>query len=86
LGHQDPGLERASHLPTYLRSLKLGRLRIAEIELAAHDGPDQEQLDLLNFRSRQVPVRTMDYWRWKVVRYTIAGKSHPMTGVNFGEH
>ena len=48
-------------------------MSIIEIEIAAHDGPEQEELDLLNFEAERYPLGPKEYWRSKMVgKYTYA--------------
>jgi len=70
----------------YVRRLS-SDLSITEIEIAAHDGPEQEELDLLNFEAQRHPLGPKEYWRSKMVgRYRCGPDQHPMTENDFEEH
>jgi hypothetical protein len=61
-------------------------LSIIEIEIAAHDGPEQEELDLLNFEAERYPLGPKEYCQSKMVgKYTYGADSHPMTEMDFEE-
>jgi hypothetical protein len=73
-------------VPVYVRR-RSSDLSIAEIEIAAHDGPEQEELDLLNFEAERYPLGPKEHWRSKMVgKYTYGPDHHPMTEGDFEEH
>lgn len=62
-------------------------LSVAEIAIAAHDGPEQEELDLLNFEAERYPLGPKEYWRSKMVAKDFYGADrHPMTEDEFEEY
>jgi hypothetical protein len=62
-------------------------LSVAAIEIAAHDGPEQEELELLNLEAERYPLGPKEYWRSKMVgKYTYGPDGYPMTQEDFEEH
>jgi hypothetical protein len=59
-------------------------LSVVEVELAIHDGLEEEELEMLNMEAERYPLGPKEYWRSKMVgRYTIGADSHPMTDDDF---
>jgi len=59
-------------------------LSIVEVEVAMHDGPQQEELDVFNAEAERYPLGPKEYWRSKEVgRYWYGPDRHPMTNDEF---
>ncbi|HSH58719.1 MAG TPA: hypothetical protein VK988_03565 [Acidimicrobiales bacterium] len=70
-------------VPVYVRR-RASDLSILEIEIAFHDGPEQEELHAKEAEADRYPLGRKEYWRSAMVgKYTYGADNHPMTEEEF---
>ncbi len=57
---------------------------ITEIEIAAVDRPEQEELDVLNLEAELYPLGPEESWRSRMAgKHTCGAGHHPQRGIDF---